>query len=421
MKKLTVILLCAALLLSLGAIGFTASAAEETVLYVKDGGTGDGTSEANAFGDFKTAFEAAAALTGDAKLVVVGTVTVPLTASFVTPTFTHVITVVGKDETSTLHFNNDASSHAFHFSGDTVIDDITLTAEKPTTTIVFCANLHNVTFGPGFKSTAAMGLRGTYKHSEDPGKYGFNEDKTAASASYTLTVMGGSNWGDIAGYAQNSSNCNLTGDVTINVGGSAVMNTVCVVRNALVTVTNATVNVYGAVINRFIGATDRDPVAHMGYNDTNKTVEKPSGVTGTMTVNIYPEFDVSKSFTNLSNNNILVPGISGTSIYILSNSAPEKGMTDVVALGNHILNVDKTIFDAVSPKVQAISFDAVNNVDLSNGTGSGSGTGSGTGSGSGSGTGTPAPQTGSSLPAIAAIAAVSLVLSLALLRKTRKN
>ncbi len=363
MKKLIVIFLCFTMLLSLGAIGFTASAAE-TVFYVKDGGTGDGTSEANAYGDFKTAFEAAAGLSGDAKLIVVGTVVVPFTEYFISPLYDHLITVVGKDDSSTLHFVN-AKNQVFHFGGDTVIDDITLVAENPGDTIIFCANLRNVTFGPGFKSNALMSLRGTYNHNEISGEYGYNALKTDAVASYTLTVMGGSNWNDIAGYAQNSASCNLNGTVTINVGGGARMNTICVARNARVTATNAVINIHDAVINRFVGATDRDPIAHLQYDDATKTVQYNSGVSESMVVNVYSDFKVNESFTNLASSDLVVPGISGTTIYILSTRAPQKGLTDVESLGSHTLNVDAAVFDAVIEHVQTVSFDAINKVNFS--------------------------------------------------------
>ncbi|MBQ7172300.1 MAG: hypothetical protein IJR89_08510 [Clostridia bacterium] len=363
MKKWIVIFLCFAMLLSLGAIGFTASAAE-TVLYVKDGGTGDGTSEANAFGDFKTAFEAAADLSGDAKLIVVGTVPVPLTEYFISPLYDHLITVVGKDDSSILYFIN-GKNQVFHFGGDAVIDDITLVAENPGDTIIFCANLRNVTFGPGFKSDALMSLRGTYKHNGIlSGEYGYNALMTEATADYTLTVMGGSNWNDIAGYAHNSAYGNLQGTVTINVGGGAKMNTICIARNARVTATNAVINIHDAVINRFVGATDRDPIQHLQYDDATKTVQYNSGVSGSLTVNVFSDFDASQSFTNLASSDLVVPGISGTSIYILSTRAPEKGLTDVESLGSHTLNIDAAVFDAVIEHVQTVSFDSINKVNL---------------------------------------------------------
>ena len=109
MKKLFAILMAVCMLAGICAI--PTLAADEAVVYLKAGGTGDGSSEANATGTLADAMAAAAAKTTDAKIQVVGTIELDVSNTFSSPNHTNKIIITGKGTNGELKINTTNGSN----------------------------------------------------------------------------------------------------------------------------------------------------------------------------------------------------------------------------------------------------------------------------------------------------------------------
>ena len=98
MKKLLALILVALMVVPFGMLATTSVSAANTVMYVKAGGTGDGSTAAKAFGSIPDAVNAAAKKTEDVTIKLVGEVTLDLSESnYEEPVHSNKITVTGND------------------------------------------------------------------------------------------------------------------------------------------------------------------------------------------------------------------------------------------------------------------------------------------------------------------------------------
>ena len=188
-------------------------------VYVSDGGTGDGSSEAKPLGSLTDAYNAVG---GEGEIVLCGTVTVPLNKgdttrnAFVEPAHDGKITIRGNDKNATLLF---ASPYEYHLSGETEFKDLTISSGAYTSGINFCARGHHITMGENltmYSSGTVSGQVGTkvYLHG------GCIPSATVAGyleGDKHITVKSGTYWG-IIGFDRNITGT-TTGSVTIEIGG----------------------------------------------------------------------------------------------------------------------------------------------------------------------------------------------------------
>jgi len=366
MKKIMAILLCALMVVPFGMLlTVNVSAAETVTIYAKDGGTGDGSSEANAVGNFKDAVIAASLANKEAKIVICGTVGFDMSVNWTDAPAHKKITVTGKDANAKLAVTtNDASTdnnRIWYAMGDIAFEKLHIELQ---TCSAFLINtqFHNLTFGEGMKMTTISTKAGARLVSvrigdgtslaNDNIKDKFSYDATANTfkADPVLTFKSGT-YTEIVGFQNISKDTlgDLDGKFTINVSGDVKFNKMVVCRNAYSTVKNAEFNFDGGMFIDWVAACDR-PSSNL---DT-----KHSGVTenGTLTINVTKNFDITKNIPAGTSTTAFY-GFGGTSC---SKSAAKPAYVDKA---NYFININEDVYDSVITYVMADSFDKVTKVE----------------------------------------------------------
>ena len=295
---------------------------DATVVYVKDGGTGDG-SQASPFGSLEDAYAAAAALTDDVVIHLDGVTTVE-TGHFTAPAHTNAITLTG-----TL---KDAHTADWFFISGGPLTLKNLTIEAGTRSVFFLAGVNPFTVDEGVVTTLAKAS-----------VYGVGSASAGITAGdVNITVKSGA-FNDVAIFRQGAPN-NIDGNGRITVSGTAEINNLVVARNSWKTITNAEIILEGGKVNRYAGNCDRTASTMLGENKT--------GVSGKFTLTVKSGFDFANSF-NETNTGIFF-GISGSTVATSGK--------DAVGVAEYVLMLDEAIYDTVknnADKCQADSFDTI--------------------------------------------------------------
>ncbi|MBQ2734159.1 MAG: DUF5110 domain-containing protein [Clostridia bacterium] len=220
MKKLFGIFL-AILAMSISLLCLTAFDENENIecVYVKTGGSGDGSSADSPLGSLAEAYKA---LSEGGEIVVIGSYRVPLNregttrAAFVEPYHSGKITVRGYDGKATLLFSG---IYEYHLSGETEIKDIIISSGAYTGGINLCARGHHLTMGEGLTmhSTSQLsGEVGSKVYLMGGCMSGAEREEYLARDNH-LTVKSGSYW-FIGGFNRNI-NATSTGKAVIEIGG----------------------------------------------------------------------------------------------------------------------------------------------------------------------------------------------------------
>ena len=150
MKKLIALVLCALMLCAI--VPFSVSAAGMTVAYVKDGGSGDGTSADKAFGNLQDAYNALD-LEKDCTIVICG----PYTQSahfdpWIEYNGNLTITSVydGVDYRATANAEYICGAYRFFLYGNTKFDNLNFHATGKF--VLFVAQCNEIYFGEGFET-----------------------------------------------------------------------------------------------------------------------------------------------------------------------------------------------------------------------------------------------------------------------------
>ena len=126
--------------------------AADTVLYVKDGGTGNGSSADNALPSLDAANQAAAALSSDVTIKFVGTVVLDGTAftdyQYAEPAHANKITWTGADASAKLVLKTDASARFYMLGGELCIKNLAIEIDG-TKVMAIITNLHDLTVEEG--------------------------------------------------------------------------------------------------------------------------------------------------------------------------------------------------------------------------------------------------------------------------------
>lgn len=210
-------------------IGLTVTAcAEDAVVYVKDGGTGNGTSASSPLGDIADAFTA---LPNGGTIVLCGDYTLARSSLFCegSPSVFTAPTVGGAVTVTAAYKNTDygaklicEGSMRYYCSEDTVFENITLYTE-PNKTLVIAGRFFDLTFGDGcVTENAELHVVGGMDHIDAtvsvPGDdYSKDAHVTVRSGRIAELTGLGRNVGKSGGKA------NYTGTAYITIGGDAVV------------------------------------------------------------------------------------------------------------------------------------------------------------------------------------------------------
>ncbi len=344
MKKLISLFLCAVMMLAVLFLGV--SAADTTVIYVNDGGAGDGKTEATAMGDIEAAYLEAATADGDAEIVIVDTYTAVFSPNLIAPEHANKITIRGKTPESKLA----VTATIWLCGGDTEFKDITFDCPSE---MKITSNLYNLTMNTGITmANAKVSVRGT----DTVGEHGM-EGLGYVGDDYKIVVLSGT-YNDVVGFGHNGCKGNFDGNVTIYFGGTAYARQLVLCRNAKYTVNNATLIVDGGHVDRFISSCDRPwmDLSNLAYE---------SGVTETFTMILTDKYNIADSFVEAHSGSIFC-GISGTTCGFGAESLYDDG------LGlKHILKIEAGIYDAIvadaGDRMNEKSFDEIVKIDTGSG------------------------------------------------------
>ncbi len=214
MKKVFTILLAALLMMTLVPLAAVPASADEVVVYVKDKGTGDGSSPENAVSTMAEAY----ALIGDndGTIVIVGTFYHE--EVFEAPAHKGTVTITGvyngvdyKGEYACL------TTDHFICSGDTVFKNMTLRVMDKTALIR--ARFHHLTFGEGFQTTTddfSVIIPQLYVVGGDQDK----ESLEDTAQDIHVTIKSGTFQEVIGGTRSYAAPSDYTGHILVEVGGA---------------------------------------------------------------------------------------------------------------------------------------------------------------------------------------------------------
>ena len=349
MKKLLSLILVALMVVPFGMLAATtASAAAETTLYVKTGGTGSGTSEDQPLGSIESAMDVAVQLTTDVKIVVCGEVTFDVSNNYNEAEHSNKITITGKDANAKLLVKT-GSSKAYYMNGELCIEKIAIDITAASTWQII-TQFHDITFGEGVKventsGAATVGyitLRVTIKGTT----IAFDESTGGYEKDAKMTLKSG-RFSDVCFCNGTSTKGNSNKSFTVYVSGDAQITNLVTSRGGTSAVADSTITLDGGMIERFVGASDR-PVT--SFTDT-----VTPGVTNSFTLVITKNFDISKSWTGVVDSNVSYQGISGTTTALVTDDA-------LLSKADYVLKVDESVYDAVVARVQANTFDKIEKV-----------------------------------------------------------
>ena len=323
------------------------------IIYVKAGGTGDGSSEDNAFGSITDAVDASADKDKEVRVVIVGTVDFDFSASYSEPTRKHKLTIMGKDSSAKLRVKT--SGKVWTIGGEFEMRELNIEITK-NSSFVFTTQFYYTTFGEGLNVTNTSGAKEPKSisvrtvDSNTTRKY--NSKKKCYIGRSTIILKSGM-FEDVCAFAHNGAKGNLSGTCKVYIGPDAVVNNLTVSRNVNKTATNAEIIIDGGVIRRFMAVTDRN-ISTLGT--------KKSGVTGTFKVVITKNTDINAGWNHTN--------IVETYFHGLSGCSPSKDNAEShLGRANYILEIEESVYDAVteSAKVRLSTFDSV--VKIEDGTG----------------------------------------------------
>ena len=373
MKKIISILLVCLMVLPFSIFASVGvSAAGDVVLYVKDGGTGDGSAANKALPSLQAAYEKVAASGKNTTVVILGEVPFDLTATYgfypadhagkLTITGTYGSNVGGKIVISA----NDNENWVL--GGDTEFNNIELAMNpsSPKPNVVFRCHFHDFTFGENVTSPAGTYIVGGIvdaKPANHPDviatgaalvdKYNYNEDTNTFTGTSNITLKSGT-VNEIGVVVRGGATKGAKHDGTINltISGTTVVNKIAAIRNTGDFITG-NINIYldGGSVPYFICHN------HRTAYDAGKTGVAPDAK---FTVVVTKNFQLSQSFTTPPASGMF-QGIAGSTLAI---SSGEIVLADE-SYGDYRLFVEASLWDEMIATNKAFteSFNTVNKID----------------------------------------------------------
>ncbi len=337
MKKVIAILTVCLVLLAFLPV-FPASAADEKVVYIGKGGTGDGTTPDKPTGDLKAAF----ASFGDGDGVIVFVDMYDHSALHdIAPHAGH-ITLTSKyggvDYGGGIYASQTAH---LALGGDTTFENMKILIAK--TSWLIRARFHHITFGEGMtieNESSPTALSGLYIVGADQGK----NSPCDHSQDTHITLKSG-NFTEVIGGSRSNDNGNITGKVRIEISGDTRIGKLAYATRSLPTA----VNLQDALI-----------VLDGGYIETwaSSGDKTNTGFLGDVEIVLTKNFDISKSF-NVCDERLTGPTSAGNYVFNgLSGCSAYKNLISDTLFAKAILMIDPTIKAAVdaTDKISTESF-----------------------------------------------------------------
>lgn len=336
MKTRLITAIVLSLVLALSVIpAFTVSAAEN-VVYVKDGGTGDGSAADKPLGKLYDAFTKLSVMKDGGTVVLVGNVT--LTDLFEEPEHEGKITVTGlyggKDYAPII---NVATTQHYKLNGDTTFEHLTFCL---TGTWVMRARFHALEFGEGIVTTD-IALRVIPQFFVVGGDQG-SASELPTDGDTNLIFRSGTFY-EVIGMARAGAPSDYTGTANISVYGDTVIFKLAYAMRGTSAMNGGNVSVLldGGTILTWVTAGD--------------TVT--GGITGKTIITLTKNFDITKSFNDAgartlvdTNGRTVFNGISGASAFM--------EMVADTLKGESFLYYDSSIYNAevFADKINTASF-----------------------------------------------------------------
>jgi len=375
MKKFMALILVALMVVPFGMLATTSVSAADTVLYVKEGGTGDGSAADKALPTIDAANQVAKAVSGNVTIKFVGTVTFAEGTTFTSnvytePAHTNKITWTGADASAKLVIASEKAAKYYIMGGELVIKNLAIenSGEK-----VLCVltQLHDITVDTGVsvKNTTAgkeaetISIYGSTKTYYADSPY-YNKDTFTHTANPNITIKSGS-FKQVVAYLGNASTgltagkegitktVTLDGKVTINVSGAdTFISQLHAVVNSYNTVKDCDITLDGGIIGRHVCAVDRK------YNAGIVTYG-PAGVSGTYNLYLTKNFDLSKQtgLVGVDYSGEFTAALCGT-----TGNDDFNGSKGDDILGKFILKADAEIYDAINAETVKINKDTFDEV-----------------------------------------------------------
>ena len=322
------------------------------LIFIADGGTGDGSSLENALPGIKEAVALASEANVEVTVIVCGVVGFDLSTNWTDSPAHKKIHIMGADSQSKLAVTTDdrnvANNRLWHMGGDLEFSNLHIELQTRSA-MLFNTHFHDITFGDGMtittKSTVSGARLVSIRIADSNTVDTFDEETKLFYANPTITLKSGT-FTEVVGFQEITAakvKGDLEGTFTVNISGDTKITKLVICRNAFSTIKNVVFNIDGGEFVDWVAACDRT-AAQIEANH--------SGVTegGTFTINIGAGFDVSKSFLAATSETAYF-GFSGTSCSKSTGS-------DYLDRATYTINIDEAVYDAVIEKVRTESFDS---------------------------------------------------------------
>ena len=350
MKKLFSVLLIVCMLA--GMCTLPTMAAEMPTVYLKSGGSGDGSSADSPVGTVAAALAAAAAKSTDAKIQVIGGVDLDVSATFSSPEHSNKIVITGKGTDGTLYINTTNGTNGdnaiWYLNGTLQFENIKL--DITPFRMYFVTQFHDIYMLDGVThgEERSMGANEMGVLASLPSTTKFF-DGFAFKKDYKMVFTSG-RYNTIALFKQASDATPkgaLDGTATLVFGGTAEVNDLSVAWDTIGSLKNAIIYIDGGVINKVA----------CYHNQQKSTLDYYGmfGATGELKYVITDNYDVSKSFTvgYPGYEQWLFAGISGISCWYDGSQSVGNAY-----LGSYKIDIEAGVYDSVIEKVNADTFDA---------------------------------------------------------------
>ena len=376
MKKFMALILVALMVVPFGMLATTSVSAADTVLYVKDGGTGNGSSADNALPTIDAAHQVAKTVSGNVTIKFVGTVTFDGTTTFTEnkyfePAHTNKITWTGADANAKLVIQTGTASAQYYIMGGNLAIKNLAIENAGSKVLCIITNLYDITVDTGVsiknttegKSAETVTIYGLTKDYYKDCPF-YNAETFTHTANPTITIKSGS-FKQVVAYLGNASTSltagkpditktvTLDGKVTINVSGAdTFISQLHAVVNSYNSVKDCEITLDGGIIGRHVSATDRK------YNSGVVTYGA-SGVTGTYTLYLTKNFDLDAqtALVGADYSGEFTAALCGTT----GNDDCQNSKGDDI-LGKFILKADAEIYDKVNAETIKINKDTFDEV-----------------------------------------------------------
>lgn len=346
--KLLSLFLCAVMLapsLCVGSAavtpGSSAVTAKEAVIYLREGGTGDGSSADSPIGTLTEAMVAAGSYDITAKIQVIGEYRMDFASgSFTSPSHSNLIVISGKGTYGKIYADTTNGDYAkWYLNGDLQFEDIELGFFP--WRMFFMTQFHDLYMLDGIVMTDGSNKIGIIPAMSSTTK---TFDGKKYHGDYKIVLLSGV-YDAVTMFAQGGAKGDLSGSATLVFGGTAEAWRIHVSHKTAKSVDNAHIYLDGGVVHTGVA-----------YHDIPKSTTDVSGVAGareSFRITVTDEFDITNSFTvGFPSEPARFGGISGTSVYRDGSACVGNS-----ALGSYTIELETDVYDDVMPHVNTATFD----------------------------------------------------------------